>query len=124
MSEMLKRLLGAPDLSDLPGKTVTLPRLGTKDKPFRLTLHPLSWAQIGEMRAADKDEAQIKLLLAACPELRGALSQEDMDPAQGVMTVEDVLKRKLLPGEIDGLIHALDRLCGYPSGRVVREVKN
>ncbi|MCR4935948.1 MAG: hypothetical protein K5990_05630 [Oscillospiraceae bacterium] len=124
MSEMLKRLLGAPDLSELPGKTVTLPRLGTTDAPFCLTLRPLSWKQIGEMRADDKDEAKIKLLLAACPELRGALSPADMDQAHGVMTVEDVIKRKLLPGEIDGLINELDRLCGYRGRHVVREVKN
>ncbi|MBR3861143.1 MAG: hypothetical protein IKM84_04580 [Oscillospiraceae bacterium] len=124
MSEMLKRLLGAPDLSDLPGKTVTLPRLGTPEEPFTLSLRPLSWKQISEMHAETRDEAKIKLLLAACPDLRGTMRREDMDPAHGVMTVEDVVLRRLLPGEIDGLIHELDQLCGYRSGSVISEIKN
>ncbi len=123
MSEMLKRLLGAPDLSDLPGKTVTLPRLGTPEEPFTLSLRPLSWKQISEMHAATHDDAKIKLLLAACPDLRGTMRREDMDPAHGVMTVEDVVLRKLLPGEIDRLIVELDKLCGYRKN-VVTEVKN
>lgn len=122
MSEMLKRLLGAPDLSELPGKTVTLPRLGTKDAPFRLTLRPLSWKQLEELSTPDKEEAKLRLLMAACPELRGPMRPEDLDPEHGVVTVEDVIRKKLLPGEIDRLIREVDKLCGYRSGSVIADV--
>lgn len=129
MTDLMKRLLGAPDLKNLPGVEVELPRLSAEGSPFVVRLRPLSWKRIGELRAGDADEAKLKLILASCPELGGRMEPTDIDPEHGVLTAEDVLRAKLLPGEIDALVNQIDRLCGYSRDavvvhRVVEEVKN
>lgn len=124
MSDMLKRLLGAPDVRELPTAKVELPRLSSEGEPFALAVRTLSWKQVGEISAADRDDARLKLILAACPELSQRLAPEDVRPGSGIVTAEDVLKSKLLPGEIDRLVSVIDRLCGYKGKDVVKEIKN
>lgn len=129
MTDLMKRLLGAPDLKNLPGVEVELPRLSAEGSPFVVRLRPLSWQRIGELRAGDADEAKLKLILAACPELSGRMAPEDIDPEKGILTAEDLLRARLLPGEIESLVNRIDLLCGYSRDAVVvhkavEEVKN
>lgn len=120
MSDMLNRLLGAPSVKDLPEAKVELPRLGTGDEPFVLSVRVLDWKRLGEIHGLDSDDAKLKLILAACPELNQPFAPREGGP----VTAEDALKEKLLPGEIDRIVNTIDRLCGYRGKNVVKEIKN
>lgn len=122
MSDMLNRLLGAPSVKDLPTAKVELPRLSTEGEPFVLTVRVLDWKRLGEIHGADSEDAKLKLILAACPELNQPFTPPEGDG--GLVTAEDVLKMKLLPGEIDRLVNTIDRLCGYRGKNTVKEIKN
>lgn len=124
MSEMLKRLLGSESVADLPGVRLELPRLSRPGAPFVLNLRPLTWKQLGDLRAGDGDDAKLKIILAACPDLGGRIDPADTDPEHGILTAEDALRAKLLPGEIDRIVDAVDRLCGYRGADAVKEIKN
>lgn len=122
MSDMLNRLLGAPSVKELPAAKVELPRLSTENEPFVLTVRVLDWKRLGELHGEDSDDAKLKLILAACPELNQPFTPpEGMD---ALVTAGDVLKEKLLPGEIDRLVNTIDRLCGYRGKNVIKEIKN
>lgn len=122
MSDMLNRLLGAPSVKDLPTAKVELPRLSTEGEPFVLTVRVLDWKRLGDLHGADREDAKLKLILAACPELNQPFTPPEGDG--GIVTAEDVLKTKLLPGEIDRLVNTIDRLCGYRGKNIVKEIKN
>lgn len=123
MSEVLKRLLGAPDVAaNLPTKKFELPRLSTEDEPFVLTLRALPWSRAQQLQQMDGDGARLQVIIASCVDL-DKLAPEDQDAKSGIMTLEDVLTHKLLPGEITRLILAIDELNGY-RGDYIREVKN
>lgn len=123
MSEILKRLLGAPDVSkNLPTKRVELPRLSTEDQPFVLTLRALPWSKAQQLQQMDADDARLQVILASCADL-DRLDPAEQDVQAGIMTLEDVLKHKLLPGEITRLVMVIDELNGY-RGDYIREVKN
>lgn len=123
MSDVLNRLLGAPDLvKDLPTKQVELPRLSTPDEPFVLTLRALPWSKAQQLRQLDGDDAQLQVIIASCDDL-DRLDASMQDAKSGIMTLEDVLRHKLLPGEITRLVMAIDALNGY-RGDYIREVKN
>lgn len=122
MSDLLNRLLGAPSVKDLPAAKVELPRLGTEEEPFVVTVRVLGWKRLGEIHGTDSEDAKLKLILAACPELNQPFTPTEGEG--GLVTAEDVLKAKLLPGEIDRLVSTIDRLCGYRGKNIVREIKN
>lgn len=123
MSDVLNRLLGAPDLAlNLPTKNFELPRLSTDGKPFVLKLRALPWSKAQQLRQMDGADAQLQVIIASCDDL-DRLDASMQDAKAGIMTLEDVLKHKLLPGEITRLVMAIDELNGY-RGDYIREVKN
>lgn len=122
MSDLLNRLLGAPSVKDLPAAKLELPRLGTKENPFVVTVRVLDWKRLGELHGKDSDDAKLKLILAACPELNQPFTPPE--DGGGLVTAEDVLQAKLLPGEIDRIVDEIDRLCGYRGRSIVKEIKN
>lgn len=121
MSEVLKRLLGSTDIvKDLPTRKVELPRLSTEDEPFVLTLRAMPWSKAQQLQQLDGDDARLQVIVESCAEL-DKLAPEDM--TDGIVTLTDVLRRKLLPGEITRLIMVIDELNGY-RGDYIRDVKN
>lgn len=123
MSDLLNRLLGAPSVKDLPSAKVEIPRLGTENEPFVVTVRVLDWKRLGDLHGANSEDAKLKLILAACDELNQPFAPPEEGDG-GLVTAEDVLNAKLLPGEIDRLVNTIDRLCGYRGKGVVREIKN
>lgn len=123
MSEILDRLLGSEDVSkSLPTKKIELPRLSTDGKPFVLTLRALPWSKAQQLRQLEGDDAPLQVILASCADF-DRLEPSEEDIARGDVTLADVLKHHLLPGEITRLVLAIDELNGY-RGSYVREIKN
>lgn len=122
MSDILKQLLGAPDTAKLPTRAVEIPRLSTPDAPFVLTLRTLPYGKAQQIRESAGKDSDLRLILASCPELQ-AYKPTEQDIAAGIASAEDLLKKKLLWGEISAIVSAIDKLNGCRAG-TIKEVKN
>lgn len=85
------------------------------------TLRALPYGKIQRIRETVIGDISPSVLLAGCmePNLKdGALKEK-----YGGATPEETVKAMLLPGEIEDLARAVERLCGYRS-ITIEEVKN
>lgn len=103
-------------------REVRIKRLSRKgEEPVVFVLRSLSYNRVEEIRKISGDDAKLHILLAGVksPDFR---NQELMDH-YGAATPTDLVKLMLLPGEIEDLARAVERLCGYR--RVtIEEIKN
>ena len=114
-------LLLATTLNNPPEKEYKIKRLSKEsggDIIFRL--RALAFSHVAEVRAADSSEQSIRIILAGTvsPDLKSA----ELLSHYGAMTPADLLKKMLLPGEIDDLALRIERLSGYKA-TVVEEIK-
>lgn len=96
-------------LSDLTGGEVVF------------TLRALPYGKVQRIRETVTADTNISILLAGCvePDLKAKALKEKF----GGVTPEETVKALLLPGEIEDLARAIERLCGYRR-MTIEEVKN
>lgn len=129
MSEEKKDLLALLLRPELPNVLKELPtaryrvkrlsELVGKDVVF--TLRALPYGKVQKLRESMAEDTNVQILLAGCaapdwkaPELRERF---------GGATPAETVKAALLPGEIEDLSRAIERLCGYRRA-TIEEVKN
>lgn len=122
----LLALLLRPELpnvqKDLPAARYRVKRLSEllgQDVIF--TLRGLPYGKVQKIRESLAGDSSVDILLAGCadPDLR---SPELAAKYGGAMPAETV-KAMLLPGEIEDLARAVERLCGYRR-TTIEEIKN
>lgn len=85
------------------------------------TLRALPYGKIDELRQGIGDDMSIQIVLAGVidPNLRAS----ELSQHFGGATPAETLKAMLLPGEIEDLSRAIERLCGYRT-TTIEEIKN
>ena len=127
--ETKKDLLALLLRADLPNVQKQLPtaryrvkrlsELTGRDVAF--TLRALPYGKVQRLRESGGDDMNVQILLAGCeePNLRAPQLQEKY----GAATPAEAVKALLLPGEIEDLSRAVEKLCGYRR-MTIEEVKN
>ena len=129
MEENKKDLLSLLLRPELPNVQEQLPTARYKIKRLSeavgedvvFTLRALPYGRVQRIRETAVGDTNPTILLAGCvdPDLKsGALREK-----YGGATPEETLKAMLLPGEIEDLARAVERLCGYRR-LTIEEVKN
>jgi len=120
------RLLLRPEIPNVQNELPTaryrvqrLSELAGADVIF--TLRALPYGKVQSLRESGSDDVDIHILLAGCvePNLRDSALQERF----GGVTPAETVKAMLLPGEIEDLSRAVERLCGYRRA-TIDEIKN
>lgn len=96
-----------------------LSALAEQDVVF--TLRALPYGKVQRIRETVVGDANPSILLAGCmdPDWKSPALKEKY----GGATPEETMKGALLPGEIEDLARAVERLCGYRT-LTIEEVKN
>ena len=119
-------LLLRPELpnvqKDLPTaryKMKRLSRLVGADVVFQLK--GLPYGKVQRIRESVSEDTNVQILLAGCvePDWKAPELRENY----GGATPAETVKAALLPGEIEELSRAIERLCGYRMA-TIEEVKN
>lgn len=99
------------DIREKEEKQVKILRLSKKDKPVIFTVKALGFNRVAEIKNMGSEEAVIHLLLAGVkdPDLK---DQRLLDK-YGAATPVEMVKRLLLPGEIDDIAREIELLSGY-----------
>ena len=125
MSELLDRLL-KPEipnvLKQLPTKEYKIKRLSEltgEDVVFRLRALP--YGRVEELKESNSEEMNVHILLAGVVE--PDLKDSRLAAKFGGATPAETVKAMLLPGEIEDISRAVERLCGYRMS-TIEEVKN
>ena len=122
----LLSLLLRPELpnvqKDLPSAQYRVRRLSEllgQDVVF--TLRALPYGKVQRIRESAAGDANLDILLAGCvePDLRSPQLAEKY----GGATPAETVKAMLLPDEIEDLVRAIERLCGYRRS-TIEEIKN
>lgn len=122
----LLALLLRPELpnvqKDLPTAKYKIRRLSEllgQDVVF--TLRALPYGRVQRIRESTAGDASLDILLAGCaePDLRSPQLAEKY----GGATPAETVKAMLLPGEIEDIARAVERLCGYRKA-TIEEIKN
>jgi len=109
--DVMEALLAA-DIPSLPEKSVKLKRLSEltgQDIIFRLRALPYNRAN--EITRLNLEDTNVHIVLAGTvsPDLKDAKLLDKY----GVPTPDEVLKKMLLPGEIEDLSREIEKLSGY-----------
>lgn len=125
MSEMLDRLLRP----EVPNVQKTLPEAKYKIKRLSelagedviFTLRGLPYGRVEELKEGNSADLSVQILLAgvADPDLKAQALREKF----GGATPAETVKAMLLPGEIEDVSRAIEKLCGYRAN-TIEEVKN
>lgn len=85
------------------------------------TLRALPYGKVQRIRETVVGDTNPSILLAGCadPDLKA----KELKEKYGGATPEETMKNMLLPGEIEDLARAVERLCGYRR-LTIEEVKN
>lgn len=105
-------LLLKMDIPDLPVKDYKLKRLSKlcgEDVIFKLRALPYS--RTAEIKKMNPDEMNVHIVLAGVVE--PDLKSRELMNKYNAPTPADMLKKMLLPGEIEDLSRAIERLSGY-----------
>lgn len=112
-----------PDMrKELPEKRVEMTRLsGLAGAPVEFTLRGLTYSQVRKLQdRADDRSAYAVLYGCAEPDWK---DPRLLNKEMGLVTPIDVIKAKLLPGEIEDLFVEIQLLSGYLR-RTIRDIKN
>ena len=125
MTDLLALLL-RPELpnvqKDLPTaryKMKRLSRLVGADVVFQLK--GLPYGKVQRIRESVSEDTNVQILLAGCVE--PDWKAPELREKYGGATPAETVKAALLPGEIEELSRAIERLCGYRMA-TIEEVKN
>lgn len=112
-----------PDMrKELPKKDVEITRLSKlAGEPVVFTVQALTYKQVRELQDRTDDRSAYGVLYGcANPSWR---DPKLLDKEKGLVTPIDVIKAKLLPGEIEDLYIEIQLLSGYLR-RTIADVKN
>lgn len=112
-----------PDMrKDLPEKKVEITRLSLlAGEPVEFTVHALTYKQVRELQDRSEDRSAYGVLYGCVnPNWK---DPKLLDKEKGLVTPIDVIKAKLLPGEIEDLYIEIQLLSGYLR-RTISDVKN
>lgn len=109
-------------LKELPAARYRVKRLSEligEDVVF--TLRGLPYGKVQKLRESLSDDVSVHILLQGCvePDLKDPALKE----RYGGATPAETVKAMLLPGEIEDLSRAVEKLCGYRR-TTIDEVKN
>ena len=113
MSNTMELLLKC-NFADLPVGTFKLKRLSKEvgeDVLFSLTA--LRYDRVQEIRDGNSTDIDIHILLAGVTEPN--LKSSELMAHYGAATPVDMIKKMLLPGEIEDLSRQIEKLSGYRS---------
>jgi len=125
-SKSMLDLLLRPELpnvqKDLPTAKYKVKRLSDllgEDVVF--TLRALPYGRVEDIKQSSSEDIPVQIVLAgvADPNLR----EPALASKFGGVTPAETLKAMLLPGEIEDLSRAIERLCGYRM-TTIEEIKN
>ena len=85
------------------------------------TLRGLPYGRVEELKRSLSDDVSIHILLAGVAEPN--LNDPALRTKFGGATPAETVKAMLLPGEIEDLAQAVEKLCGYRH-KTIEEVKN
>ena len=123
MSDILQRLL-SPDTpnvqKDLQEKRFRLPRLGTEEQPVIFTLRALPYGRVQELQRLQED-VPCHIVLEGCVD--PSFRDPELLAKYRAATPLDAIQALLLPGEIEDLSRAVERLTGFRQN-TIREIKN
>lgn len=85
------------------------------------TLKGLPYGKVQKLRESMSDDVSVQILLQGCVEPN--LKDPALKERYGGATPAETVKAMLLPGEIEDLSRAVERLCGYRK-LTIEEVKN
>lgn len=126
MSKSILELLLSPELpnvqKELPTAQYRIKRLSEQlGTPVDFTLRGLPYGRVEELRKSMFDDTEIQIVLAGVtePDLRST----ELAKKYGGATPAETIKSILLPGEIEDLSRAVERLCGYRM-TTIEEIKN
>ena len=103
-----------PDMrKDLPEKRIEMIRLSDlAGAPVEFTLRGLTYKQVRELQDRSEDRSAYGVLYGCVdPNWK---DPKLLDKEKGLVTPIDVIKAKLLPGEIEDLYIEIQLLSGYP----------
>jgi len=107
---------------ELPTAQYKLKRLSTllgTDVVF--SLRGLPYGRVQEIKNGSQQDMDVQIVLAGTVE--PDLKADALKAKFGGATPAETLKAMLLPGEIEDLSQAVERLCGY-RGLTIEEIKN
>lgn len=104
---LLKMDLPSPEEKEI--KIKRLSRLCGEDVIFRL--RQLSYSRVEEIRKANSEDVSIHILLSGVvsPSFKNTALREKY----GAETPAELVKKLLLPGEIEDISRTIERMCGY-----------
>lgn len=122
----LVSLLLRPELpnvqKELPTARYRVKRLSELlDTDVVFTLKGLPYGKVQKLRESMTDDVSVQILLQGCVEPN--LKDPALKERYGGATPAETVKAMLLPGEIEDLSRAVERLCGYRK-LTIEEVKN
>lgn len=129
MSEEKKDLLALLLRPELPNVLEELPTARYKVKRLSelvgedvvFTLRALPYGKVQKLRESMAEDTNVQILLAGCVE--PSWKSAELRERFGGATPAETVKAALLPGEIEDLSRAVERLCGYRRA-TIEEVKN
>lgn len=117
-------LLLKADIPELPVKKYKLKRLSEIcGEPVIFKLKGLTYNRSNELMKSHADELNVHIVLAGVVEPN--LKDSDLLAKYNAVTPAELVKAMLLPGEIEDLSRAIERLSGFrqPTIETVEELK-
>ncbi|MPN23460.1 hypothetical protein SDC9_170848 [bioreactor metagenome] len=117
-------LLLKMNIPDMPEKEIKVKRLSTLcGEPVVFRLRALPYSRTAEIIKDQKDDMNVHILLAGV--LSPDLKSKDLMEKYHTATPAELVKRMLLPGEIEDISRAVEKLSGFRMNTIeeVDEVK-
>jgi len=122
MSNTLDLLLKM-ELPHPPEKVVKLKRLSQIcGAPVEFKLRALSYSKAAELTSSVMDDLNVHIILAGVVEPN--LKDRELLEKYGAATPAELVKKLLLPGEIESLAREIERLSGYRTNTIEEVKKN
>jgi len=122
MSNTLDLLLKM-ELPHPPEKVVKLKRLSQIcGAPVEFKLRALSYSKAAELTSSVMDDLNVHIILAGVVEPN--LKDRGLLEKYGAATPAELVKKLLLPGEIESLAREIERLSGYRTNTIEEVKKN
>lgn len=121
MTEVMELLLKA-EMPDLPSKEIKIKRLSDIcGGPVVFSLKALTFSQVAELKEAHNgDNLNLHIILAGVvsPDLKA----KELLAKYNAVTPLEMLKKMLLPGELEDISREVEKLSGYRSS-TLEEIK-
>jgi len=118
--DTLELLLRA-DIPDLPEKEFKIKRLSSIcGAPVIFRIRALPYNRAAELTRDQKDDMNVHILLAGVVEPN--LKSKELMEKYKAATPAELVKKMLLPGEVEDISRAVERLSGYRTS-TVEEIK-